>query len=54
MKRTIMLAVVTLLVINSFAGTSRNRPSMPRDGKPNERPKRGNAPWPIPPSSFCV
>jgi len=49
MKRTIMLLIVTLLVMNVYAGTSRNRPTMPIDGKPNERPKRGSAPWPVPP-----
>jgi hypothetical protein len=53
MKRTILALVVTLLVINSFAGTSKNRPTSPRDPKKDERPKRGNAPWPIPPS-YCL
>jgi hypothetical protein len=49
MRKLSLLVLVLFFLSNVNAGTSKNRPTMPRDGKPTmEKPKRGPAPWPIP------
>jgi hypothetical protein len=49
MKKSIVILFLLISGI-TFAGITKNRPTMPRDphGYSLERPKRGNAPWPIP------
>jgi hypothetical protein len=47
MKKSIVILFLVLSA-TAFAGVVKHRPTMPRDPYSLERPKRGNAPWPIP------
>jgi len=54
--KKVMIILLMFVAVQTYAGTSKNRPTLPRDPKiearhdlqVDARPKRGNAPWPIP------